>query len=246
LGFLPIKLKKTYSILNTNIFLKLLVFFNYPFNLFNFDEKKLLIENFKLFLSGNRYSFFEENGRIIINHKGIIILEKFDGEIPEGTIFKNQGPVWSDSQKLKVLPEKTEFYNEGDINLEFVKLIKKECIFKNKGFVQAPYLEEISDDTYFGNSGKVLASSCGKFGKNVKFENLGDLEIYSIFSIFTNPTEKKLKESFSKGLRFENSGNIFEDYLNSKPHRMLKFKPFNIEGINPKNILNCYIKQIIG
>jgi len=76
-------------------------------------------EEFKKILEDNKYSFFEKDGRIIINHKGDLWKLRYLTSIPEKVTFRNLGHV--DFRYITKLPPETIFSNQGHVSLESLK-----------------------------------------------------------------------------------------------------------------------------
>jgi hypothetical protein len=91
-------------------------------------------EDFIKVLKGKRYSYYIENGWVIVNYDNRLDLES-----------------------LKTLPERIEFRNHGYVNLCHIKNLPKDIIFNNQGGVYLDSLENLTEDTKFENSGYIVA-----------------------------------------------------------------------------------------
>jgi hypothetical protein len=100
--------------------------------------------------------------------------------------------------------------------------------FENQGSVDLPSLKSLPPDVRFENQGHVYLHSLESLPPGVRFENQGyDVWLDSL-------------ESLPPGVRFENQRDV---YLSSLVEGWFKGWKGNIEGVDPKRLLNLMIDK---
>ena len=94
--------------------------------------------------------------------------------------------------------------------------------FQNQGDVRLDSLKSLPPGVQFQNQGYVNLPSLKSLPPGVRFENKGDVYLNSL-------------ESLPPGVRSENRGEV---YLNSLVGGWFEDWKGNIEGVNPKRLLN--------
>ena len=174
-------------------------------------------------LDEEEYSFREQGNKIVIDHDGDIYLSDLIS-IPPNILFQNDGGV--DLSGVLSIPKGIEFDNKRDVVLEGTLSISSGTKFRNRRDLFLDSLQDIGKGIIFKNGGEIRLYSISSIGEGTIFSN-GDSIILS---------GRKIPK-FSKGVRFENNGNIHFNEINPE---------FFIENIQIKEILNCLIKQIYG
>jgi hypothetical protein len=140
---------------------------------------------------------------------------------------------------------------------EFIEELKKrsysyemegdEILVTHQGWVNLPSLESLPPGVRFENRGWVNLSSLKSLPPGVRFENQGDVGLRSLKSLppgvrFENQGDVNLSslESLPSGVRFENKGDVWLDTLVGGWFEDWKG---NIEGVNPKRLLNLMIDK---
>ena len=105
-------------------------------------------EAFIKILDKKRYSYEIEGDKIVVTHKGGVILDSLTS-IPPGVEFRNNGRVILDS--LTSLPPGFEFKNGGHVYLESLTSISPGVKFNNEGYVSLNSLVGGWVDEWSGN-----------------------------------------------------------------------------------------------
>jgi hypothetical protein len=106
---------------------------------------------------------------------------------------------------------------DGHVDLEDINFLPSHVCFQNRGYVDLSSIEILPEYIVFKNDGNIYLKSLKEFSKGLRFRNGKDL------------TETGIKLRIKFGMRISHLINSLE-----------------IEGISPKKILNCFIKQIYG
>jgi hypothetical protein len=99
--------------------------------------------------------------------------------------------------------------------------------FQNRGSVNLPSLKSLPPGVRFENRGDVGLRSLESLPPGVRFENRGDVGLRSL-------------KSLPPGVQFQNRGDV---YLHSLVEGWFKGWKGNIEGVNPKRLLNLMIDK---
>jgi hypothetical protein len=120
---------------------------------------------------------------------------------------------------------------------EFEQVLKKgeysfrrvgdEIVVTHQGWVSFPSLKSLPPGVRFQNQGDVYLSSLESLPPGVRFENQGDVNLSSL-------------ERVPPGVQFQNRGNV---WLPSLVGGWFKGWKGNIEGVNPKRLLNLMIDK---
>ena len=172
-------------------------------------------EAFIEILKERGYSYRIEGNKIIVTYNGAVYLGYLPS-IPPGVEFKNGGTV--DLESLTSLPHDVVFRNGRDIYLRSLASLPPDVEFKNTGYV-ASYQGFIKGDVYL--------ESLTSLPPGVEFRNGGYVVLPSLTSL-------------PSGVVFKNGEDVYLGYLIG---RWLKEWKGNIEGIDPKRLLNVMIKQ---
>ena len=105
-------------------------------------------EEFIAILDEKGYSYKIEGDKIVVTHKGGVILDSLTS-IPPGVEFRNNGRVILDS--LTSLPPGFEFKNGGHVYLESLTSISPGVKFNNEGYVSLNSLVGGWVDEWSGN-----------------------------------------------------------------------------------------------
>ena len=120
---------------------------------------------------------------------------------------------------------------------EFVQVLKKgeysfrragdEILVTHQGNVRLDSLKSLPPGVQFQNQGWVRLPSLKSLPPGVRFQNQGDVGLHSL-------------ESLPPGVRFENQGYVWLDTLVGGWFKGWKG---NIEGVDPKRLLNLMIDK---
>ncbi|MCK9541062.1 MAG: hypothetical protein M0R03_03430, partial [Novosphingobium sp.] len=121
---------------------------------------------FEQILKDNGISYYIENERLIINHKGYVYLPSLT-QLPENIQFNNNGYVYLPS--LTQLPENIQFNNEEDVLLRSLTQLPENIQFNNKGNVYLNSLTQLPENIIFNNEGDVYLRSLTQLPEN-KYE----------------------------------------------------------------------------
>lgn len=169
------------------------------------------------------FNFYEQGNKIIIDEPSLFDLDV--DSIPPDVTFRNGGDIYLDF--VTVLPKNTEFENDGHVYVQGVTSLSEGIKFRNKGDVNMESIRSLDKQVIFKNSGDLKFDLLDYINKPIIFQN-GE----SIF--FTSGS----LPFFSKGVRFENRGDIIAYDQN--------IKNFFIPEFRKQTILNCMISQIFG
>lgn len=181
-------------------------------------------DKFMNFLEEMDYSFsLLPDKRILIDHDEDVDFAEIES-IPSDILFKNNGNVYMDFTSL---PKNIEFENNGYVSLPEVLSVSSGLKFRNRGDVDLTSLKDIDKEIIFKNSGNITFDYLEYISDKIIFSNEGNVFLGNGIPML------------SKGIRFENKGDIivFNSQLN---------KDFFIEGIRKQKILNSMIEQTIG
>jgi len=117
--------------------------------------------------------------------------------------------------------------HQGDVNLSSLESLPPGVRFENKGDVGLPSLESLPPDVRFQNQGYVNLPSLESLPPDVRFQNQGGVWLRSL-------------KSLPPGVRFENQGSV---WLSSLVGGWFEDWKGNIEGVNPKKLLNLMIDK---
>ena len=106
-------------------------------------------EEFIKELNKKGYSYEIEGDKIVVTHKGDIILFNNFNSIPSGVEFNSNGVVYL--YELKDLPSEVIFNNKGDVVLDSIKNIFPDVKFNNSGNIRLELLGGIWFDKWKGN-----------------------------------------------------------------------------------------------
>jgi hypothetical protein len=126
-----------------------------------------------------------------------------------------------------------------------------EDLLKIKGYTYRYSYNENGEMLMISTDGHVDLEDVNYLPSHVCFQNNGYVDLSSIeilpeYIVFQNDGNiylKSLKE-FSKGLRFRNGKDLTGIKFGMGISHLIN--SLEIEGISPKKILNCFIKQIYG
>ena len=120
---------------------------------------------------------------------------------------------------------------------EFIEELKKrgysyemegdEILVTHQGWVSFPSLKSLPPDVRFQNQGGVRLHSLESLPPGVRFENQGFVNLPSL-------------KSLPPGVRFENKGDV---WLSSLVGGWFNEWAGNIEGVNPKRLLNLMVDK---
>lgn len=134
----------------------------------------------------------------------------------------------------KTLPPGVVFKNEGTVYLGSLETLPRDVVFNNGGSVSFSILETLPPGVVFNNRGDVGFSSLKTLPPGVVFNNKGSVHLKSLKTI-------------SPGVEFNNGGGNYiplEDvYLGSLVGGRFGYWEGNIEGIDPKRLLNVMISK---
>ena len=156
--------------------------------------------------------------------------------------FTNNGDIYLGGIIDKI-PKEISFNNKGNITICFVKEISENVTFSNNGKLKFyGKLEKIHPSVNFINNGDIsFEDDIIEIPSGVTFNNIGKVDLYYIKKILENVIfnnegdvifNPRQKIIFSKGVKFNNKGNIVNIPIN-----ISKF-------LDPKMYLNKMIKQI--
>jgi hypothetical protein len=117
--------------------------------------------------------------------------------------------------------------HQGNVNLPSLKSLPPGVRFENKGDVYLDSLESLPPGVRFQNRGDVSLDSLKSLPPGVRFENQGSVYLSSL-------------ESLPPGVRFENQGHVG---LGSLVGGWFEKWAGNIEGVDPKRLLNLMIDK---
>jgi hypothetical protein len=117
--------------------------------------------------------------------------------------------------------------HQGDVNLSSLERVPPGVRFENQGSVWLNSLESLPPGFRFENQGGVGLDSLKSLPSDVRFQNKGGVWLTSL-------------ESLPPGFRFENQGDV---YLRSLVGGWFKGWKGNIEGVDPKRLLNLMIDK---
>ena len=100
-------------------------------------------EEFIAVLKKKRYSYETKGDKIVITHRGNVVLNNLE-TLPPGVAFENDGGVWLRS--LKTLPPGVEFKNKGWVDLSSLKALPPGVEFQNGGDVYIKELGWVEDN----------------------------------------------------------------------------------------------------
>jgi hypothetical protein len=117
--------------------------------------------------------------------------------------------------------------HQGSVNLDSLESLPPGVRFENQGDVYLDSLKSLPPDVQFQNRGNVWLNSLESLPPGVRFENRGYVGLDSL-------------ESLPPGVRFENKGDV---YLSSLVEDWFEDWKGNIEGVDPKRLLNLMIDK---
>ena len=118
---------------------------------------------------------------------------------------------------------------KGYVDLEDLTSLPPGVVFKNKGYVDLNDLTSLPSGVVFNNGEDVYLQSLTSLSPGVEFNNGGYVDLRSLTSI-------------PPGVEFKNRGNIDLRSLVGGNGYFVEWAG-NIEGIDPKRLLNVMIKQ---
>ena len=117
--------------------------------------------------------------------------------------------------------------HQGDVDLGFLKSLPPGVVFQNQGNVWLTRLQSLPPGVRFENQGSVDLDSLETLPPGVRFQNQGRVWLSSLKRV-------------PPGVRFQNQGNVL---LESLVGDWFKYWKGNIEGVNPKRLLNLMIDK---
>lgn len=113
-------------------------------------------EEFIKVLREKEYSYIEEGDKIVVTHKGHVVLRSLE-TLPPDVEFRNGGYV--SLALLETLPPSVKFKNQGHINLKSLETLPFGMKFENRGYVQLDSLKSIPSGVKFSDRGNIYLSS---------------------------------------------------------------------------------------
>jgi hypothetical protein len=117
--------------------------------------------------------------------------------------------------------------HQGDVRLDSLKSLPPGVQFQNRGNVNLPSLKILPSDVRFENQGDVNLHSLKSLPSGVRFENQGYVWLPYL-------------ESLPPGVRFQNQRDV---WLASLVGGWFEDWKGNIEGVDPKRLLNLMIDK---
>jgi hypothetical protein len=109
----------------------------------------MIREEFIQALEDHNYSYEIEGDKIVVTHKGDIILFNNFDSIPSGVEFNSNGVVYL--YELKDLPSGVIFNNKEEVVLDSIENISPDVKFNNSGNIRLELLGGIWFDKWKGN-----------------------------------------------------------------------------------------------
>jgi hypothetical protein len=119
--------------------------------------------------------------------------------------------------------------HQGSVWLDSLKSLPPGVRFENQGHVGLDSFESLPSGVRFENQGDVWLDTLESLPPGVQFQNRGNVWLNSL-------------ESLPPGFRFENQGSV---NLSSLVGGWFEEWAGNIEGVDPKRLLNLMIKREI-
>jgi hypothetical protein len=117
--------------------------------------------------------------------------------------------------------------HQGSVWLDSLESLPPGVQFQNRGDVGLRSLKSLPPGVRFQNQGSVSLNSLESLPPGVRFQNQGWVNLHSL-------------KSLPPGFRFENQGDV---YLDSLVGGWFDEWAGNIEGVNPKRLLNLMIDK---
>jgi hypothetical protein len=117
--------------------------------------------------------------------------------------------------------------HQGWVSFPSLKSLPPGVRFENKGDVGLPSLKSLPSGVQFQNQGYVNLPSLKSLPPDVRFQNQGGVWLRSL-------------KSLPPGVRFENQGSV---WLSSLVGGWFEDWKGNIEGVDPKKLLNLMIDK---
>jgi hypothetical protein len=117
--------------------------------------------------------------------------------------------------------------HQGWVSFPSLKSLPPGVQFQNQGWVSLDSLERVPPGVQFQNKGDVGLNSLESLPPGVQFQNKGDVGLHSL-------------ESLPPGVRFQNQGWVS---LSSLVGGWFEDWKGNIEGVDPKRLLNLMIDK---
>ena len=129
--------------------------------------------------------------------------------------------------EIRSIPSGVVFKNRGSVYLGKLTSLPPGVVFENRLNVELDSLISLHPGVEFRNGGRVWLESLTSLPPGVEFKNGEDVWLDSLISLHP-------------GVEFKNRGDV---YLRSITGNWFKYCKGNIEGIDPKRLLNVMIKQ---